>query len=169
MTTPRYTATDLASFRENYAETEYLVHVAGPDLTMTADDEGKPFTLYEADRLAERINNAPAAITRQHATVFHYGVPVELDVHATFTPLKPGQGKSQGAAGIDPDVATLRAAAAQARVEAQDQSGPSRTVTLNYASMLMNEADKVEGGDRGTLPPVLASAQAWLREAVASA
>ncbi len=66
---------------------------------------------------------------------------------------------------IDPDVTTLRAAAAQARIEAREHDGPSRTVTLDFASMLENEADKVESGDRGTLPPVLASARVWLDEA----
>ncbi len=71
-----YSAADLAYFRENYGETEFLVHVAGPDLKMAADDEGKPFTLHEADRLARRINEAPAASTPQHATVFHFGEPM---------------------------------------------------------------------------------------------
>ena len=74
--TPLYTPADLAWFRENYGETEFLVHVIGPDLKMAADDEGKPFTLYEADRLARRINEAPAAFTPRHATVFHYGRPL---------------------------------------------------------------------------------------------
>jgi hypothetical protein len=75
-TTSRYSAADLARFREDYAETEFLVHVLGPDMTVVADDEGKPFTLYEADRLARRVNDARSPLGWQHATVFHYGRPL---------------------------------------------------------------------------------------------
>jgi hypothetical protein len=73
---PRYSASDLARFRENYAETEFLVHVLGPDMTIVADDENKPFTLAEADRLARRVNDARSPLGWQHATVFHYGRPL---------------------------------------------------------------------------------------------
>jgi len=93
--------------------------------------------------------------------------PIEVDI--------PGHGRLHFKArelelieAIDPDVATLRRAAAQARAEGQDADGPSRKAMFNFASMLMNEADKVESGDRSTLPPVLASARAWLDGAVAS-
>jgi len=76
MTKPTYTPADLARFRADYADTEFLVHVLGPDMTIVADDENRPFTLYEADRLARRVNEARNPLSWQYATVFHYGRPL---------------------------------------------------------------------------------------------
>lgn len=76
MTESRYSKEDLARFRTDYADTEFIVHVLGPDMTIVADDEGKPFTLYEADRLARRVNEARNPLSWQYATAFHYGKPL---------------------------------------------------------------------------------------------
>lgn len=94
---PLYTPADLAWFRENWAATEYLVHVIGPDDVLLYSDardsfdpggerEGSvPFTLATADETAANINAVHARIERDdpsplnpflHATVFHYGRPL---------------------------------------------------------------------------------------------
>lgn len=96
--TPLYTSADLAYFRENHGETEFLMHVIGPDDVLLYSDERDgfepdgehegtvPHTLETATKAAAAIN-ATYAWTQEnnpsefdpffHATVFHYGVPVE--------------------------------------------------------------------------------------------
>jgi hypothetical protein len=90
-TTPLYTAETLAWFREQFADTEFLVHVIGPDDVLlhsddTDEDEGTtPFTLVTADEAAKNINAIHAYIEATdpsplnpflHATVFHHGRPL---------------------------------------------------------------------------------------------
>jgi hypothetical protein len=94
---PLYTPADLAWFRENWRETEWLVHVTGTDdVLLYSDDrdsfdpggdhEGTvPHTLETADKAAKAIN-ATYAYTQANnpsefdphfrATVFHYGRPL---------------------------------------------------------------------------------------------
>ena len=97
MNEPLYTPTDLSWWRENYGETEWLVHVIGPDDILLYSDEQNgfgfedgpdgttPFTLTTADEMAKNINAVHERIERDdpsplnpflHATVFHYGRPL---------------------------------------------------------------------------------------------
>lgn len=94
---PLYSAYDLAWFRENWGETEWLVHVGGPDDVLLysdgrdsfdpgGDQDGTvPHTLETADKAAAAINrtyqwtreNNPSEFDPFfHATVFHYGKPL---------------------------------------------------------------------------------------------
>lgn len=96
-TTTRYSAAELAWFRENWGETEFLVHVVGSDDVLLYSDDRDgfdpggehvgtvPHTLATADEAAKAIN-ATYAWTQEnnpsefdpffHATVFHYGRPL---------------------------------------------------------------------------------------------
>lgn len=92
-----YTPADLAWFRENWRETEFLVHVIGPDDVLLYSDDRDgfdpggehagtvPHTLETADKAAAAINatyawtqaNNPSEFDPFfHATVFHYGRPL---------------------------------------------------------------------------------------------
>lgn len=95
--TPLYSKEELAWFRENWAETEFLVHVVGSDDVLLYSDDRDgfdpggehvgtvPHTLETADKAAAAIN-ATYAYTQAHnpsefdpffhATVFHYGRPL---------------------------------------------------------------------------------------------
>lgn len=85
MTEPLYSKDDLAWYREHYGDTEWMVHVAGPDDCVTHRDEAatEPLTLKDADDLALAVNKFTVSESenseyapRMHATVFHYGRPL---------------------------------------------------------------------------------------------
>ena len=92
-----YSPSDLERFAREYADTEWMVHVIGPDdvrLHQGPDDEfddtAQPLlTQQTAIELAQDTNRAYVHLTeligddpalRVHATVFHRGVPVEPPV-----------------------------------------------------------------------------------------
>lgn len=93
-----YSETDLAWFAENYAGTEWMVHVVGPDDVHThanpdLDDDdpaNPPLTAQTAHKLADGANRIGRDNAEQraggdefmpvlHATVFHRGVPFDSD------------------------------------------------------------------------------------------
>lgn len=84
-----YTEADLAWFAEYFGDTEWAVHVAGPDEIHTHAGEdvpvNPPFTAETAARFAADVNALHERIQREdpspynpfmHATVLHFGVPV---------------------------------------------------------------------------------------------
>lgn len=132
-----YTPEDLAWFRKHYGETEFLVHVIGPDTVLRFSDDARtiPFTEETARKTADAYNafgkrerELSEYAPHIHATVFHHGVPVEADTTVTgvrkaliaesyehymnakryFPKLKAGQDPTQA----DFDAAEGRAAAA---------------------------------------------------------
>lgn len=85
-----YTPTDLAYYAREYADTPWLVHVAGPDAVLRYSDDARtvPFTEEAARKTADAYN----AFGRRErelseyapnisATVFHHGVPAEAVTH----------------------------------------------------------------------------------------
>lgn len=84
---PLYSPADLAWYRENYGNTEWMVHVAGPDTCLIYSDElGTIRFTEETARKAAAAYNAFGKRERDlsefaphiSATVFHHGVPVEV-------------------------------------------------------------------------------------------
>jgi hypothetical protein len=89
-----YSAADLAYYRREYADTEWMVHVIGPDDVLLHSDvndddpDHEPkmlFTLATADEMAKNINSVYERLQVEdpspynpmlHATVFHYGRPL---------------------------------------------------------------------------------------------
>jgi hypothetical protein len=95
-----YTPEDLAWYAENFADTEWMVHVVGPDdcHTNEPDDQGEenpdgaPLTEETARALADSVRRFNAWYRAKHPsdstpdlipTVFHRGVPVETAGSAT--------------------------------------------------------------------------------------
>lgn len=105
-----YSQTDLAWFAEHYADTDWMVHVVGPDDCLAEDDNGQPFNELEAHMAAKGINEMYASLVARdpspynpflHATVFHCGVPV---ADAEGEPASAAQvpGQQEIPAGPDP-------------------------------------------------------------------
>lgn len=84
-----YSDADLAYFREHYGETDWMIHVQGPDEVLLYSDETDEvegeteYTEETAFAAAAAINKIAADLLaggdentpRMHASVFHRGVP----------------------------------------------------------------------------------------------